>query len=177
MRGKWTGRGNYQGKGGQGCRRVWGRGRAARWYSYSGDTSIQKGLCSALGIHVFDYNHKAPADQIRATWEKLAHYVGTIHGYDISKELPNKKRWNISKTEHTQDASDEHQLATKRRDQSYKRLAEARRFQKGVYEEQVIEGYPIIVVKAKISLAILNNEIVNQSTLKMNRMIINWQPK
>ena len=90
MRGKWTGRGNYQGKGGQGCRRVWGRGRAARWYSYSGDTSIQKGLCSALGIHVFDYGQNTSANQIRTAWGKLVHHVGTINGHDIRNKLLNK---------------------------------------------------------------------------------------
>ena len=35
-----------------------------------------------------------------------------------------------------------------------------RQFQKGVYEDQVMEGEPIISDKSKISLDILNNEIV-----------------
>ena len=68
------------------------------------------------------------------TWEKLVHHVGTIHGHEIRKELPNKKRVTIAKPEYTQDASDEDELATKIRDQSYECSAEARQFQKRVYE-------------------------------------------
>ena len=35
-----------------------------------------------------------------------------------------------------------------------------RQFQKGVYEDQVMEGEPTIADKAKMSLAILNKEIM-----------------
>ena len=51
MSGKGSGRGGYQGQGGKGGRV---RGRAARGYSYSEDSTEHKILCSALGIHVFD---------------------------------------------------------------------------------------------------------------------------
>ena len=74
----------------------------------------QKGLCSALVIYVFDYDQKASADQMRTTWEKLVHYVGTIHEHEISNELLNKNTLIIPKPEHTQDALDEHQLSTKK---------------------------------------------------------------
>ena len=36
------------------------------------------------------------------TWENLVHYVGTIHGHDISNELINKKTVHIPKPDHTQ---------------------------------------------------------------------------
>ena len=88
---------------------------------------------------------------MRATWEKLLHHVGTIHKHGIIKYLLNKKRVNISKPKHTQDALDEHQLATKIRDQSYKHLYKYLQFQKGVYEEQVIRVEPDIADKAKMS--------------------------
>ena len=45
-------------------------------------------------------------------------------------------------------------------DQSYQQLSKARQFQKEVLEDQVIEGEPNIIAKAKMSLAILNNEIL-----------------
>ena len=45
---------------------------------------------SALGTHVFDYGHKAAADQMRTSWEKLAQYCGTINGQNIHNELSNK---------------------------------------------------------------------------------------
>ena len=120
MSGKGSGRGIYQGQGDRGGR---GRGRYARGYSYSGATPKHKGMCSALGNHVFDYGQKASADQMRTTWEKLVHNVGTIHRHEISNKLLNKKTVIIPKTEHTEDASDEYQLATGRRDQSYQHLA------------------------------------------------------
>ena len=97
---------------------------------------------------------------MRTTWEKLLHHVRTIYGNDISKKIFNKKTVIIPKLEHTQDVIYEHQLTTKRRYHSYQRLAEARKFQKGVFEVQVVEGEPTIAAKAKISLAILNNEMV-----------------
>ena len=73
-------------------------------------------LFIALGIHVFDHGHNVPSDQTRTAWEKLVHHVGAINGYDISNTLPKKKTVTIEKPEHTQDALDEHKLATNRRD-------------------------------------------------------------
>ena len=86
MSGKGSGRGSYQC---QGVRGVRVRGRSDRGYSYYGATTKNKGLCSALGNHVFDYSQKAPEDQIIDTREKLVHHVGTIHGNDIVNELQN----------------------------------------------------------------------------------------
>ena len=47
-------RGSYQVWGGQWGWWGWGRVRDAKGYGYSGDTTKHKGLCSALGIHIFD---------------------------------------------------------------------------------------------------------------------------
>jgi hypothetical protein len=41
-------------------------------------------MCSTMG-------HKDLADQMRTTWEKIVHHVGTIHGQNISNELLNRK--------------------------------------------------------------------------------------
>ena len=89
--GKGSVRGGYQGWGGRGGQ---GRGRAARGYGYSGGTPEHKGLCSALGIHVFDYGEKASVDQIITTWERLVLRVRTIHGHDISKEYKKTTNFN-----------------------------------------------------------------------------------
>ena len=51
-------------------------------------------------------------------------------------------------------------MAIERRDQSYECLAEAWQFHKGVYEKQVMQVEPSIATKNKISIAILNTEIV-----------------
>ena len=95
---------------------------------------------------------------MRSSWDKLVHNVGTIQGHNISNELQNNNTVIISKPDHTQDVLDEYQLSAKRRDQLYQRLAEVWQFQKGQLEEQVIEGEPKIAAKAKMSLAIINNE-------------------
>jgi hypothetical protein len=50
----------------------------------------KSGLCAALGNNVFDYGHRAAADQMRTSWEKLVQFVGTNYGQDISNELQNK---------------------------------------------------------------------------------------
>jgi hypothetical protein len=47
----------------------------------------KKGLCAALGSHVFDYGDKGSADQLRVSWEKLCNHVGTLYGQDISTKL------------------------------------------------------------------------------------------
>ena len=49
------------GRGGRGCGRSRGVG------SSPGSTNKRKGLCAALGEHVFTYNEKGAADQMRTT--------------------------------------------------------------------------------------------------------------
>ena len=77
-------RGVKQVQGGRGGRGGRGRGRSSRRYRYSGATIKHKRLCSAIGIHVFEYGHKASVDQRRITRENLVHRVVKIHGHDIS---------------------------------------------------------------------------------------------
>jgi len=77
-RGRGGGRG-YKGRGSK------NRGHGAN-YGNSGSTT-KKGLCATLGSHVFDYGHKAAADQMRTTWEKVVQMVGTDYGQDICNEL------------------------------------------------------------------------------------------
>ena len=76
---------------------------------------------------------------MRTTWQNLVNYAGTIHGHNISNENQNKKTIIIPKLDHTQAVLDEHQLATKRRDQSHQRLAEMCKLQMGILEDQIIE--------------------------------------
>ena len=59
---------------------------------------------------------------MRTTRENILHHVGTIHVHDISNELQNKNNLTITKPEHTQAVMDEHEVATKGRDQSYQHL-------------------------------------------------------
>jgi hypothetical protein len=88
-----SGRGR-QGRGGRGGRGAFhgrgGRGRGNHCSSAGAAAVKHKGLCAALSNHVFDYGRKGAADQMRTTWEKTVHHVGTIHGHDTSNELQNK---------------------------------------------------------------------------------------
>ncbi len=84
-----TGRGrggSHSGCGSECSRHGHGRGQ-----NYTGARMVAKsGLCAALGINVFDCGHRAAADQMRTSWEKLVQFVGTNFGQDISNELQNK---------------------------------------------------------------------------------------
>jgi hypothetical protein len=87
MSGK-SGKSNGRGRRGRNERSGRGRGKG---HGYTGTSKKQKsGLCKALESNVFDYGHKAAADQMRTSYEKLIQYVGTTYGQDISDELHNK---------------------------------------------------------------------------------------
>jgi hypothetical protein len=78
-----------------------GRGRG-RGQHYTGTTKTSKsGLCTTLGNNVFDYRHKAAADQMRTSWEKLVQYIGTNYSQDISNELQNKATVTLSEPTHS----------------------------------------------------------------------------
>jgi hypothetical protein len=102
-----SGRGRGRGGRGRGGR---GRGRGQSYSGTGAATAKHKGLCSALGNHVFDYGQKAAADQMRTTWEKIVHHVGTIYGHDISNVLMNKKTVTISEPEYTQEILNKHAI-------------------------------------------------------------------
>jgi hypothetical protein len=66
-----------------------GRHSCGRGQNYTGARMAAKsGLCAALGNN--DYGHRAAADQMRTSWEKLVQFVGTNYGQDKSNELQNK---------------------------------------------------------------------------------------
>jgi hypothetical protein len=69
-----TGRGRGGSRGGRSGER--GRCSRGRGQNYTGARMAAKsGLCAALGINVFDYGHRAAADQMRTSWEKLVQFV------------------------------------------------------------------------------------------------------
>ncbi len=142
------GRGN-RGRGGRGR----GRGNS---YSGTGATAAKhKGLCSALGNHVFDYGQKAAADQMRTTWEKIVHHAGTIYGHDISNELLNKKLVVIPEPEYTPEVLVKHQERVLRNESQQQRLQTARVTQQNALSLAVAAGD----ADAPMKLAILENEI------------------
>jgi hypothetical protein len=95
-----TGRGRGGSHGGCGGKHgVCSRGRGQNYTVTR--TAAKSGLCAALGINVFDYGHRAAADQMRTSWEKLVQFVGTNYGQDISNELQNKIPVILSEPVHT----------------------------------------------------------------------------
>jgi hypothetical protein len=159
-----SGRGGRQGRGKRGgrdgnSRGGRGRGGQGRGNSYSGSSGAlakHKGLCAALGIHVFDYGQKGAADQMRTTWEKIVHHVGTIYGHDISNELQNKKIVLIDEPKHTQAVLDKHADKEVRRQTQQLRLEQARLLQKTTLKAAVTAGTD---PEAPMLLAFLDNEI------------------
>ena len=83
------------------------RSQAARGSNYA-ISKKSKGLCTALGDHVFDYGQKGAADQVKSSYRTLVRHVGTLYGPDIANELENRKTRVIPKPEYTQDVLDEH---------------------------------------------------------------------
>ena len=89
-------------KGGHGARVGRSRGRGNIYPIHIKNlNNNKKGLCSALGDHVFDYGQKWVADQMRTTWENIINHVGTIYGHNISNELQNKKQIEIPQPKYT----------------------------------------------------------------------------
>ena len=100
-----SGRGGRGGCGGCGNGGHGGKGHG-RGHNYTGaSTTKAKGLCSALGNHVFEYGQRGAADTARVTWEKIVHHVGTIYGHDISNEL----QVILPEQEYTDDVKAKHQ--------------------------------------------------------------------
>jgi hypothetical protein len=54
--------------------------------------AAKSGLCAALGNNVFDYGHRAAADQMRTSWEKL---VQTVRGHKWAGHFTTVLRENI----------------------------------------------------------------------------------
>ena len=154
MSGRARGRNNRGGRdnnnrGGRGR----GRGRGSNYSSASAVTK-HKGLCAALGNHVFDYGQKGAADQMRTSWEKIVHHVGTIYGHDISNELQNKKTVIIDEPQHSQQTLDKHAEKELRRQTQDLRLGLARQAQKIALETEVAAGTN---PDAPMQLALLEN--------------------
>ena len=145
-------RGNRDGnRGGRG--RGKGRGNS---YTSNVTTTKHKGLCAALGSHVFDYGQKGAADNMRTTWEKIVHHAGTIYGHDISNELQNRKTITIEEPKHTQEVLDKHAEKEARRLTQQARLIRARSLRRAALETLVTAGTDLT---APMSLAELENEI------------------
>jgi len=143
-----SGHGNNSGRSGH------GRGRGQ---NYTGASStLKKGLCSALGTNVFDYGHKAAADQLRTSWEKLVDYVGTNYGQDISNELQNKLTVTLAEPAHDSAVLQRHAVREQMIRNGQANLQQARQAQQTILRKVVKDKTD---PKAPMKLAILENKI------------------
>ena len=152
-----SGRGTQRsGRGGRGNSGRGGRGRGRGQNYTSASSALKRGLCSALGTNVFDYGHKAAADQMRTSWEKLVDYVGTNYGQDISNELQNKLTVTLAEPVHDPAVLQRHAVREQMIRNGQVNLQQARQAQQVILQEAVRDG---IDPEAPMKLAILENEI------------------
>ena len=148
--------GRSSGRGGRGNNDRGGRGRG-RGQNYTGASKASKsGLCTTLGNNVFDYGHKAAADQMRTSWEKLVQYVGTNYGQDISNELQNKVTVILAEPVHTPAVMARHAIREQMIRTGQANLQQARLAQQFILEAAVNAA---VDPEAPMKLAILNNAI------------------
>jgi hypothetical protein len=148
--GRNNGRGG-RGRGGRGGRSQ-GRGQ-----NYTGSVNTaRKGLCANLVTNVFDYGQKSTADQMRTSWEKLAQYVGTNYGQDISNELQNKITVILVEPVHTDDVIFKHSLRKTMIRNGQMNIQRDRKAQETILDAAVLAG---LDMEAPMKLALLQNEI------------------
>jgi hypothetical protein len=146
------GGGRNNGRGGRGR-----GGRGGRGHNYTGSTNAsRKGLCANLGTNVFDYGQKSEADQMHTSWEKLAQYVGTNYGQDISNELKNNITVIIIEPVHTDDVLLKHSLRETMIRNGQMNIQRAQKVQETILDAAVLAG---IEMEARMKLALLQNEI------------------
>jgi hypothetical protein len=116
----------------------------------------QSGLCTTLGNNVFDYGHKAAADQMQTSWEKLVQYVGSNYGQDIRNELQNKTTVTLNKLVHTNTVLSRHKTREQMICAGQINLQKARTAKQVILQKAVASGTD---PDAPMQLAILDNEI------------------
>jgi hypothetical protein len=89
---------------------------------------------------VFDYGQKSAADQMRTSWEKLAHYVGTNYGQDISNDLQNKITVILIEPVHTVDVLVNYGLRETMIRKGQMNIQRARKAQEAILDAAVLKG-------------------------------------
>jgi hypothetical protein len=148
--------GRNSGRGGRG----WGGrgGRSRGWcHNYTGSANTaRKGICANPGTNVFDYGQKSAADQMRTSSEKLAQYVGTNYGQDISNKLQNKITVILVEPVHTDDVILKHSLRETMIHNGQMNIQRDRKAQETILDAAVLAG---LDMEAPMKLALLQNEI------------------
>jgi hypothetical protein len=151
------GRNNGRGGRGRGGRGECSRGRGQNYTGLA--NAARKGLCANLGTNLSDYVQKSAADQMRASWEMLAQYVGTNYGQDISNELQNKITVILVKHVHTDDVLLKHSMRETMIRNGQMNIQRARKAQEIILEAEVQAG---LDMEAPMKLALLQNGIAQR---------------
>jgi hypothetical protein len=118
---------------------------------------------------VFDYGHRAAADQMRTSWEKLVQFVGTNYGQDISNELQNKIPVILSEPVHTPEVFARHAICEQMVQTGEEKLQQAHLSKRIILETAATLGAD---PDAPMQLAILDNEIAEANYKQNNEVPI-----
>jgi hypothetical protein len=120
-------------------------------------------LNDTLGGHVFDCGQKAAADQMRASWEKIAECVGATRGQDISNELQSEITVIIPEPTHSADVLNRNLTRSTVIRNGQNNLQRARLAGEGALQAAVTAGVDAGKpdAKATVDLATLQNEIAS----------------
>jgi hypothetical protein len=131
--------------------------------------AAKSGLCAALGNNVFDYGHRAAADQMRTSWEKLVQFMGTNYGQDISNELQNKIPVILSEPVHTPEVLARHAIHEQMVQTREENLQWARLSKRVILETAAALGAD---PDSPMQLVILDNEIAEGNYKQNNEVPI-----
>ena len=149
-----SGGGRGRGTGGKGR----GRGNHKSIGGGPSGATKKKGLCATLVEHMFTYNEKRTADQMRNTLKQIVKHTGTIYGQHISNELHNRRVVVIAKPQHTADVLRKHEAKVSLRDKNVQRIQDAR-----IAKEAVLRTAAQTNTDLTIPLAELQNYIADSA--------------
>jgi hypothetical protein len=118
---------------------------------------------------VFDYGHRAAADQMRTSWEKLVQFMGTNYGQVISNELQNKIPVVLSEPVHTLEVFARHAICEQMVQTGEENLQRAPLLKRVILEAAAALGTD---PDAPMQLAILDDQIAEGSYKQNNEVPI-----
>ena len=160
-----SGRGRGRETGGKGH----GRGNYKARCGFPSGYTKKKGLCEALGEHLFNYNEEGAEYQMRNNLKQIFKHTVNIYGQDISNELPNRIVVVIVKPQHTADVLRKHEAKVSLRDNNFQRIQDAR-----IAKEAVLINTAQTNTDLAIPLAELQNDIVDAGDKQSEPLDINF---
>ncbi len=118
--------------------------------------AAKSGLFVALGNNVFDYGHRAAAEQMRTSWEKLVQFVGKNYRQDISNELQNKILVILTEPVHTPEVLARHAISEQMVCTGQQNIQQAHLSKRAILKAAGTLG---VDPDAPMQLVILHNEI------------------